>query len=418
MFDLDSWHEIWATISRNKFRSFLTGVGVLWGIFMLLALLAIANGFRGGVYTLVDGFEKNACFFSSTITSEPYMGYKKGRYWQLNNKDVELIRRGSVSVEDIAPGLIEAPVGKNVVRDNNSGSFALKGIYPEQFTIEKQNLLYGRLFTHIDLEYERKVCIIGREVYEALFAGGEDPIGKYIRVKGFNFKVVGVVSPVSQIAIGSDVQLTVFMPFTTMQRLYNKGDVVHYIACTARHGYNAAYLEDEVKAIIARQHAISPTDTKAIRCFNAEAEFMAFHNLFEGVDFLIWIVGLGSLLSGVIGVSNIMLVTVRERTREIGIRRALGASPLAIVRQIMAESFVLTTAFGLGGVILSIWLLKFARAEMAKYAFEDMLFLPPFVTFTVVMAALGVLCLAGVIAGLIPSLRAMNIKAIDAIHEE
>lgn len=418
MFDLDNWQEIMATISRNKFRSFLTGVGVLWGIFMLLGLLAIANGFRGGVYTLVDGFEKNACFFSSSITSEAYMGYKKGRYWTMNNKDVKLIKNTALSVDDIAPGLIDIASNKNIIKDNNSGSFNIRGIYPSQFLIEKQNLLHGRLFSNVDVEYEKKVCIIGKEVYEALFSANEDPIGQYIQVKGFNFKVIGVISPVSQISIGGDVQLTVFMPFSTMQRLFNKGDVVHYIACTAKEGFTADMLENEVKALLQKSHAISPTDEKAIKCFNAEAEFMSFHNLFEGVDFLIWIVGLGSLLSGVIGVSNIMLVTVRERTREIGIRRALGASPFVIVRQVMSESFVLTTIFGLIGIIISVWVLKFARIEMSKYSFEDVLFRPPFVSFEVVLAAFGVLCLAGLVSGLIPSLRAMSIKAIDAIREE
>lgn len=418
MFDLDNWQEIWATINRNKFRSFLTGVGVLWGIFMLLGLLAVANGFRGGVYTLVDGFEKNTCFFSTSITSEPYMGYKKGRYWSMNNKDVDLIKNTALSVQDIAPGLLEVSSRKNVVKDNNSGAFAIRGIYPSQFIIEKQNVLHGRLFSDIDTEYEKKVCVIGKEVYEALFAKDEDPIGQYIRVKGFNFKVIGVISPVSQIAIGSDVQLTVFVPFTTMQRLFNKGDVVHYIACTAKEGYTAQMLEDEVTALLKKSHSISPTDEKAVKCFNTESEFMSFYNLFEGVDLLIWVVGLGSLLSGVIGVSNIMLVTVRERTREIGIRRALGASPLEIVRQIMSESFVLTAFFGLLGIILSVWTLKFVRMEMANYSFEDVLFLPPSVSFNVVLASLGVLCLAGLIAGLIPSIRAMSIKAIDAIREE
>ena len=417
-FDLDSWQEIWTTITRNKFRSFLTGIGVLWGIFMLLGLLAIANGFRGGVYTLVDGFEKNACFFSSSPTNEPYMGYKKGRFWTLSNKDVERVKETALSVEDVAPGLIDVPSNKNVIKDNNSGSFSIRGIYPSQFVVEKQNVLFGRIFNDIDIEYEKKVCIIGKEVYEALFAVNEDPVGQYIEVKGFNFKVIGVISPVSQIAIGGDVQLTVFIPFTTMQRLFNKGDIVHYFACTAKEGYNANMLEQEVKGILQKAHFISPTDEKAIKCFNAEAEFMSFHNLFEGVDVLIWVVGLGSLFSGIIGVSNIMLVTVRERTREIGIRRALGASPSEIVRQIMSESFVLTTVFGLVGVILSIWTFKIIRMEMAKYSFEDVLFLPPYITFDVVIAALGVLCLAGLIAGLIPSLRAMSIKAIDAIREE
>lgn len=418
MFDLDNWSEIWTTITRNKFRSLLTGIGVSWGIFMLVGLLAIANGFRGGVNTLVDGFDKNSCFFSAATTSKPYKGYKKGRQWDLTNKDVTLIQRKASSVDEVLPGLLDYSTSKNVVRDNYSGSFSLRGIYSAQFTIEKQNILYGRLFNDLDVEYEKKVCVIGKEVYEALFAVDEDPVGQYIKVKGFQFKVVGVVSPVSQIVVGSNAEMTVFIPLSTMQRIFNKDNKVSFIACTPKPGYSAQMIEDEVTGLLQAAHNIAPDDEKAVKCFNAEAEFFIFQNLFEGVDILIWVVGLGSLLSGVIGVSNIMLVTVKERTREIGVRRALGASPVSIVQQIISESFVITTGFGMAGLVAGVFLLKFAQMEMAKHSFEDVLFLPPYITFGVAVAAFLVLCFAGVVAGLIPSIRALNIKAIDAIREE
>lgn len=418
MIFVDNWQEIWVTISRNKIRSILTGIGVLWGIFMLIMLLAIANGFRGGVITLVDGFDSNSCFFSSSITSESYKGFKKGRYWSLKNKDVDLIKQNAVSVNEISPVLIDLPEGINVVRNDKSGSFSTRGVYPPQFSIEKQNLLYGRLMNDMDLDFEKKVCIVGKGVYEALFEVGEDPIGQYIRIKGFYFKIIGVVSPVSQISMGGDAELTVFIPFSTMQRIFKKSDVVHYIACTAKPGFTAQMLENEVKGILQAEHTLSPTDEKAIKCFNAEKEFLIFDNLFKGVDVLIWIVGLGSLFSGVIGVSNIMLVTVRERTREIGIRRAIGAKPFAIVGQIISESFVLTFLFGAGGLVMGVFLLKAIQNEMAKHSFEDLLFVPPFVTFGVALVAFIILCLSGLVSGLIPSIRAMSIKAIDAIREE
>lgn len=418
MFDRDSWQEIWITITRNKFRSFLTGVGVLWGIFMLICLLAIANGFRGGIFQLVDGFDKNSCYFIASITSEPYKGYKKGRYWNLTNKDISMIRQKAKSVDEICPGLIDLPAGNNVVRDNQYGSFTLRGVYPALFSIEQQNILYGRLLNEVDMKYDKKVCVIGKEVYEALFQPGEDPTGQHIRIKGFSFIVVGVVSPISQITLGADTQLTVFVPFSTMQRLFWQGDVVHYIACTAKPGYMAQYVEDEVKALLQEAHTISPTDEKAMICFNAESEYLTFQKLFEGVDILIWIVGMGSLLSGVIGVTNIMLVTIRERTREIGIKRALGARPYLIVRQIMSESFVLTSFFGLSGLIMGVWLLDGAQREMARHPSEDVLFLPPYITLNVAVAAFIILCVAGLLAGLIPSLRALSIKPIDAIREE
>lgn len=418
MFDLDNWQEIWVTITRNKIRSILTGFGVFWGIFMLIILIGIGNGFKGGINKVVDGFAPNSCFFWSENTSEAYKGFRKGRSWTINNRDLELIRQKARSVEYISPTLFGNQSDKNVVRGQKSGSYTIKGIYPAQFMLEKQNILYGRVINDIDVHDMRKVCVIGKEIYETLFEKGEDPIGNYIRVNGIYFQVIGVVSPISQIQVGGESQTTVALPFNTMQQAFNTGDVIHFVGCTAKPGYPASVVEQEVKDIVKKNHDISPTDEKAMGSFNAEKEFLMFQNLFLGVDFLILFVGLGALLSGIIGISNIMLVTVRERTREIGVRRALGAKPPIIVKQILSESLVLTTIFGLMGFVFGVFILEVVRKIMTMGGPSEGFFIPPFVSFNTAIAALSILVVAGLMAGLLPALRALSIKAIDAIREE
>lgn len=418
MFDLDSWQEIWATISRNKLRSILTGFGVFWGIFMLVALIGVGNGLGEGMYQNVSGFASNSSFYWTGRTSEAYKGYRKGRYWEMNNRDIALIRQKSQSVEYISPVLFGRGGDKNVVRGQKSGSYGTRGIYPEHFQIEKQYVLSGRTFNQLDVDQRKKVCVIGKVVYETLFNIGEDAVGQYIRVNGIYFQIIGVVSPKSGISIGGRVEETVFLPFSTMQTTFNQGDVVHFLSCTTKSGYPVSVTQDEVKGILKSAHSISPTDEKAVGSVNIEKEFEMFQGLFMGIDILIWIVGLGALFSGIIGISNIMLVTVRERTREIGVRRALGAKPMTIMVQILSESFVLTAIAGFMGFLAGIGVL-----EAVNYALEDVfadssIFVPLFVTFKVAIIAMIILVFSGIVAGIMPALRALKVKAIDAIRDE
>lgn len=418
MFDLDNWQEIWVTITRNKLRSFLTGFGVFWGIFMLIILIGVGNAFEGGMLKNVGGFASNSCFFYTDLTSEPFKGYRKGRWWEMNNRDLVLIREKANSVDLISPVLFGGGGDKNAVRGQKSGSYGTRGVYPAHFDIEQQHVIMGRIFNDLDIKEHRKVCVIGKEVYETLFQVGEDPSGEYIRVNGIYFQVIGVIRPKSRISIGGDVETTIFIPFSTMQRAFNKGDKIYFMACTAKPGYPATMVEEEVKNIVKAAHDISPTDEKAMGSFNIEKQFQIFQNLFLGVNVLIWIVGLGALLSGIIGISNIMLVTVRERTREIGVRRAIGAKPLTIVKQILSESFVLTALAGLGGFLLGVGVLEIVHQGMTGNISDDVFFIPPFVSFPTAIKALIVLIVSGVAAGLMPAMRALKIKAIDAIREE
>lgn len=418
MFDLDNWQEIWVTITRNKLRSFLTGFGVFWGIFMLIILIGVGNAFEGGMMKNVSGFASNSCFFFTDRTSEAYKGYRKGRSWNMNNRDLVLIRQKSQSVEYLSPMLFGGGSDKNVVFGKKSGSYGTRGVYPAHFKIEQQNVLAGRLFNELDIEGYRKVCIIGKEVSQTLFPSHEASIGQYIRVNGIYFQVIGVIRPKSNISFGGDVESTVFIPFSTMQRAFNQGDIIHFLACTAKPGYPASLVEEEVINILKAAHDISPTDEKAIRSFNIEKQFEIFNNLFVGVNVLIWIVGLGALMSGIIGISNIMLVTVRERTREIGVRRAIGAKPSTIVKQIISESFVLTALAGLGGFLFGIAILQIIQGIMQGGMDEDVFFVPPFVSFNTAVVSMIVLIISGVLSGLMPAMRALSIKAIDAIREE
>lgn len=418
MFDLDNWIEIWATISRNKIRSILTGFGVFWGIFMLIILFGVGNAFKGGMSQIVDGFAPNSSFFYTDLTSEPYKGFRKGRAWTMNNRDIQLIKERAQTVDYISPMIFKWGGSNNVVRNEKVGSYTIKGVNPEQFEIEKPKIVKGRLINSLDIEQDRKVCVIGKEVYETLFGVNEEAIGEHIRVNGIYFQVIGIVSSASNVSIGGNTESLVLLPFTTMQKTYNEGDAIQFLACTSKPGYPAKIVEDEVKSILKATHSISPTDEKAIGSFNAEMIFQIFQAIFTGVDVLALFVGAGSLLSGIIGICNIMLVTVKERTREIGIRRALGAKPSTIVKQILAESLALTAIAGLVGFMFGIGVLELVRYLMQSGAFEVKLFVPPFISFSTAIKAMIVLVISGVIAGLLPAMRALNIKAIDAIREE
>lgn len=418
-FDIDNWLEVWTTITKNKVRSILTGFGVFWGIFMLIFMLGMGNGFEGGVLNQFEGIASNSSFFWTEKTSVAYKGYRKGRSWEMNVRDLKLIREKAESVEHISPMLFTGGTDKNVVRGIKSGTYSIVGVYPANFEVQQQYTLYGRVLNDLDIEQNRKVCVIGKEVYETLFDKGENPIGQYIRANGIYFQVVGVTTPKSENAnIGSDPQSTVYIPFTTMQRTLQRTDDIHFLICTAKPGYPASLVEEEVKNIIKSAHEIAPSDVKAMGSFNMEQVFTIFQLLFSGVSWVIWFVGMGALFSGIIGISNIMLVTVRERTREIGIRRALGAKPITIIGQILSESFVLTAISGFLGMFVAIVALSFFDRLMVNGILEIKTMIPPFVPFKMTIYAFITLLISGVLAGLIPAMRAMSIKAIDAIREE
>lgn len=417
MFDLDRWTEIWVTITRNKTRSLLTCFGVFWGILMLVILLGSGRGMQNGIMRSVNGFATNSAFFFADRTSESYKGFNKGRQWDMRNRDVESIRREVKELSAISPIIWGNSSDKNIVYGMMSGTFNVKGVHPDYFQIETQKLFHGRLLNEVDERERRKVCLIGTKVKEVLFKE-EDPCGNYIRVNGIYYQVVGVVQQrASGVNIGGRSEECVFLPFSTMQQTLNQGDIIHFLCVAAKPDVQMLPVINKIKSIIKEQNLIAPTDPQAVSAINLAAQFETFNNAFLGIDILIWIVGVGTLLAGIIGVSNIMMVTVKERTKEIGVRRALGAKPWNIISQIMSESLLITAMAGLMGLTVGVFLLDMVDQLIGDPVGETML-LHPAVSIQVALAATSILLLAGLLAGLIPAWRAMQIKAIDAIREE
>ena len=417
MFDLDRWTEIWVTITRNKTRSLLTCFGVFWGILMLVILLGSGRGMQNGIMRSVNGFATNSAFFFADRTSESYKGFNKGRQWDMRNRDVESIRREVKELSAISPIIWGNSSDKNIVYGMMSGTFNVKGVHPDYFQIETQKLFHGRLLNEVDERERRKVCLIGTKVKEVLFKE-EDPCGSYIRVNGIYYQVVGVVQQrASGVNIGGRSEECVFLPFSTMQQTLNQGDIIHFLCVAAKPDVQMLPVINKIKSIIKEQNLIAPTDPQAVSAINLAAQFETFNNAFLGIDILIWIVGVGTLLAGIIGVSNIMMVTVKERTKEIGVRRALGAKPWNIISQIMSESLLITAMAGLMGLTVGVFLLDVVDQLIGDPVGETML-LHPAVSIQVALAATSILLLAGLLAGLIPAWRAMQIKAIDAIREE
>ena len=406
LFDADRWTEIWVTITRNKTRSLLTCFGVFWGILMLVILLGLGTGLKNGILKNTDGFATNSVFFIADRTSEPYRGFNKGREWNIRNRDLESIRREVSGLEAISPVLWGARADKNV-----------KGVDPAYFRIEAQHVLFGRLLNEIDAREKRKVCLIGSRINETLFRN-ENPCGRYIRVNGIYYQVVGVVRERARVNIGGRSQESVFLPFTTMQQTLNQGDVIHFLAASAYKDVSIQRIIDDITGILRRQNSIAPTDKQAVMVINIAEQFATFAMLFTGIDALIWLVGMGTLLAGVIGISNIMMVTVKERTREIGVRRAIGARPRDIISQIMSESLVLTAMAGMIGLSIGVFIIDIVDRLLSAQPGDDAALVNPGVHMGTALAATFVLLVCGLLAGLIPAWRAMQIKAIDAIRDE
>jgi len=420
MFDLDKWQEIWQTIARNKVRSIFTAFGVFWGILMLTILLGAGNGLENGMMDSIKGFATNSCFFYSEATTVPYHGFKKGRNWNMHNSDIKVILGNCKDIKYLAPMLFGGGGGENnTVRGDKAGTFRVRGCYPDYAKVEEQEIIWGRYINDVDVKDVRKVCFIGKNVYEKLFTKGENPLGQVIRSNGIYYSVIGVGSGMSQVQIGGRSDDMVILPFSTMQRAYNQGDIIHFMAATAKDGHDAKLLEAEIKNILKTQNNIAPDDERAVGSFNIGEQFKMFSYLFLGIKILIWIVGIGTLLAGAIGVSNIMLVSVRERTKEIGIRRALGAKPFDIISQIMNESLVLTTIAGFMGLSLGVGILSLFDNIINNMPEGSNIFIKNIIiNFNVALSASFILILMGLLAGLLPAQRAMKIKAIEALSEE
>lgn len=411
-FDLDKWEEIIATLTRNKTRSLLTAFGVFWGIFMLVFLMGGAQGVQQLISKNFAGFATNSSFLISGTTEEAYKGFRKGRTWSLTTDDVLRTKQMVPELDIVTPSL--NTWSNFITYKDKKTSCSLRGVYPEYAGIETQDMRIGRYINDIDIKERRKVCVIGRKLYESLFDKDADPRGKYVRVDSVYYEVVGVNYALSNMSVGGPSEESVTLPFTTMQKMYNMGNKITILCTTAKPGYKMSNLQPRIEQTVKRAHLISPTDKQAVITVNAEAMFSMMDNLFSGIRVLSWMVGLGTLLAGAIGVSNIMMVTVRERTVEIGIRRAIGATPRQILLQILTESIVLTAISGLAGITFAVLLLQGLETGIAQggsaVQFQ--------ISFWMAIGTALLVIILGLLAGLAPAFRAMSIKAIDAIRDE
>ncbi|MBO2523031.1 MAG: ABC transporter ATP-binding protein [Bacteroidetes bacterium] len=421
MFDIDNINEIWQTIARNKTRSLLTAFGVFWGIFILVILLACGNGFDNGLRSQIEGFATNSTFLITTPTTEAYKGYQKGRNWDVDMSDIEAIEKKIKGVDKVSPIFSQWTYNgeNNVFYGTKGGNFSLKGVIPNYNEIDRCKVLYGRFINETDIVEARKVCVLGKKAYEDIIGTDKNPLGLMIKANGIYYHVVGVIEAYNnKVSISGSINETIILPLTTMQIAYNTGDKFDFFMFTTARGYNTKDLQTEVKNLLRERHDISPTDEGAFVCFDFEEMFTMFEYLFLGIKILIWIVGIGTLLSGVVGVSNIMLVTIKERTREIGVRRALGAKPSIIIRQVMAESLLLTILAGIVGLVLGVAIMAVVSGFVGNTPSDDVMFLDPQIGFGAAIAASIIVMLSGLLAGVLPAIRAIQIKAIDAIREE
>ena len=412
--DLDSYREILDTLTRNKTRSLLTGFGVFWGVFMLVALIGGGQGLKELLNKEFDGFATNSSFVWAQSTTKAYKGFRKGRRWEMTYQDTERLRHRVPELDVITPILFSSS-GFAVYGDRKTTASA-QGAMPDYQLVNQPKIYYGRYLNQMDIVQNRKVCVIGKKIYKDLFPGGGDPCGKSIRIDSIYYQIVGVDYNMSGgMNFGAEEGTTVILPITLMQKAYNRGNEVDMIAVTGKKGVVMSTLAPRMRETIARAHNIDPNDEHGIMVFNTEVLFQIMDNMFNGVNFLIWLVGLGTLLAGAIGVSNIMMVTVRERTTEIGIRRAIGATPSMILSQIISESIVLTLVAGMSGILFAVGILQMLELANTEDGIVSAHFQVKF--WTAILAAL-VIALMGVLAGLAPAARAMAIKPVDAMRDE
>jgi putative ABC transport system permease protein len=418
LFDSDSWDEIFSSLKKNKLRTFLTAFGVFWGIFMLIIMLASGNGLENGVTGNFGGTATKSVFLWTRSTSVPYAGLPEGRRFNMQNEDVPDLLREVPEIKYLSPrnSLRGYRGGNNVSYENKAGTFSVMGDYPQIAEINPMEIVKGRFLNKLDIEEKRKVAVIGTNVRDVLF-GDLDPINKNIKINGVYFKVVGVWKTKKGGSQGERDSQTLYLPFSTFQKAFNYGNVIGWLAMVADDNSSATLVEEKVKAVLKRRHKVAPEDDRAFGSFNAQETYEQFQGLFQAISLLIWVVGTGTLIAGIIGVSNIMLIVVRERTKEIGVRRAIGATPKMIIGQIILEAVVLTSLAGYFGLLLGVIVTELISEQLGPQT-DNSMFTNPTIDLQIAVTALVILVIAGAMAGLIPARKAVKIKPIEALRTE
>lgn len=413
IFDLDNWREIGATLSRNRTRTFLTGFGIFWGTAMLAMLHGGALGLAGMMFRNFDGIASNMAAVIPGETSIPYKGFNKGMYWSLTVDDVERVQRSTDRIELLSP-IVSRYGAMSYGSKTTNGN--INGVSPDFWKIQEVRVNAGRLLNSGDERHNSRVVMIGKNVSDELF--GADPqaaLGKFVNINGMYYKCVGVVSQIGEANIQGRVDDSVYLPMRPMRIAYNMGNKVDYFMFTVRPGYKPKDVLPAIRRTICAAHPIHPDDEKAFWTIDVSEIFEMAGNIFTGIDLLALFVGAGTLIAGIIGVGNIMWIIVRERTREIGIRRAIGAKPRDIIVQVLSESMVLTAVAGTAGITFACLVLYGADAMTAVPGVASAGFQ---LSFAGAVTILAIFLLLGTAAGLIPSIKAMRIKPVEAMKDK
>ena len=418
LLDRDTWQEIFGSIQKNKLRTVVTVIGVLWGIFIYITLSGASKGLDNGFERQFEEVAINSLFVWAQRTSIPYDGFRTGRSMQLKLDDQSYLMQRVPQLEYIAPRIARGAFGGNgssVKRGGKSGDYAVYGDFPILVKIASKDIFDGgRFINQADIDNQRKVCVIGERTQTELFEKDEDPIGNYIQIDNMYFQVIGVHKFSGDGGFENDSD--VFIPFTTFKKLYNTGDNVDWFAMAAYDDADVVAVEKDIKAALKVKHRVHPDDERAFGSFNLGEVFNRVKGFSSGMNILSLVVGIATILAGVIGIGNILLISVRERTKELGIRRALGATPREVRMQIIIESVFLTLIAGILGIILGAFVLAIINvmtADNSSFPYTN-----PTVPIKFVLGALGIMVGLGTLIGLIPAQRAVSIKPIDALREE
>ncbi len=416
MFSVDGWREILSTMRRNRLRTFMTAFGVFWGILVLIVMLAFGSALQSGIASTVRGYGSNQIYIWGGRSSLPYHGMRPGRRTTYDIEDRAAIQ----NVEGVALVGPRISLGgyrsaNNVSHAGKTGAFKVMGDFPAWGMIQPFSYYEGRFINELDIRDGRKVAVIGEQVYDMLFEKGESAIGKTILIQNVYFQVVGRVHSSRRGGSADEDAATVYIPFSTFQLAFNQGNRVGWFAITAQEGYGPEEVDTRVRSMLKARKRLHPQDTQAIQGYNAAEGADKMRKLFGGIRFFMWFVGLATLFAGMLGVSNIMIIVVRERTREIGIRKALGATPWSIITQVMQESITLTLLAGYTGLVSAVALTELFAGVVAR---SDMPLGTPDVDFSVAMAATLILVVAGAVAGFVPARRAATVQPVYALRAE
>lgn len=420
MFSKDNWSEIIEALTSNWFRTVLTAFGVLWGIFILVILLAAGKGLENGVKQGFGDMATNSMFMWAQTPSKPYKGLPKGRRYNFKTSDVEAIKQNVPNLRFVSPRNQLGGFGgaNNVVRGLKNGAFNVYGDYPEVIQQEPMDITSGRFINYSDIDQKRKVAIIGEGVIKDMYDAGEEVIGSYIKINGVNFMVIGTYKKKGNNGNPEENQKQIFVPFTAFSQAFNMGEKVGWMAITANDGSSITDLKNKIFDVIKTRHSLHPEDERAIGNFDLYQEYSKINGLFVALKLVAYFVGILVLLSGIIGISNIMLIVVKERTNEIGVRRALGATPWDIRGQILMESIFLTIISGMAGIVLATGVIALVNNQLDGMDTSEMMFANPSVDLGVVFIALSILIISGLLAGLIPAQNAIKVQPVDALRTE